>query len=102
MNYRNEKLLALAKGATCQIAVPGICNGDPTTTVAAHSNAGGHGKGQGIKAHDVFVAHACSACHDAVDGRSLVLEAADREFYWRRGFERTMLYLFKRGLVRVA
>lgn len=39
------------------------CNGDPNTTVWAHSNFSEHGKGVGMKAHDIFGAFLCSGCH---------------------------------------
>jgi hypothetical protein len=61
INLRKE-----AKGRECQIRVPGVCNGNPDTTVLAHLSGGGMGRKQ-----DNFTggSWACCACHDAVDGR---------------------------------
>lgn len=61
-----SKLRDAARGQPCQIRIPGICNGDSETTVLAHYrlNTGG-----ALKPHDLQGAHACSACHDVVDGR---------------------------------
>lgn len=103
MNYRNPKLTALARGAPCMVNVPGVCNRDPATTVWAHSNQLRHGKGKGIKAHDIFGALACSSCHDFIDGRSRAgyRGAVEPVTYWQIAHERTILYLFERGLVGV-
>lgn len=53
-----------AKGQPCQVRVPGVCNGDWSTTVLAHLN----GAGMALKAHDHEAAYACSACHEWLDG----------------------------------
>lgn len=58
-------LRKLAKGRDCQIRLPGICNGNPETTVLCHLPGGG----MGAKQNDLFGAWGCSGCHDAVDGR---------------------------------
>ena len=61
-------LRKLAKGQPCMIRVPGVCNRNPETTVLAHYRLAGT-CGTGIKPPDHLGAWACSACHDAVDGR---------------------------------
>ena len=61
-------LRKLAKGQPCMIRVPGVCNRNPETTVLAHYRLGGT-CGTGMKPPDMLGAWACSACHDAVDGR---------------------------------
>lgn len=60
---RNAHLLALARGQECLMRVPGVCNHDPATVVAAHSNSGAHGKAGARKADDHFSVWACHACH---------------------------------------
>lgn len=62
MNDRNPALLKLAQGKLCLLSIPKVCNGNPETTVAAHSNQLIHDKGKGIKAHDWASVWACSAC----------------------------------------
>jgi hypothetical protein len=53
------------------------CNHDPETTVLTHYRLAGY-SGMGQKPDDfAFGAWACSACHDAVDGRT-ELEGHDR------------------------
>jgi hypothetical protein len=67
---KQTKLTKAARGRDCQIRVPGVCNGDPETTVLAHFRMSGTRSGMGIKPHDLQGAWSCSACHDAVDARS--------------------------------
>ena len=66
------KLRKFARGKPCQIRLIGVCNNDPGTTVLAHYRRG-H-LGIGCKPHDLIAAHACSACHDEVDGRTQKLK----------------------------
>jgi len=61
-NYRNPKLLKLAKDAPCMNC--GIMDG---TIVAAHSNQLRDGKGTGIKSHDFRCSFLCSMCHARID-----------------------------------
>jgi len=56
MTYRNAKLLQLAKGAPCLAAIPGICNSNSETVVAAHSNDLAHGKEKRV------VRPVCASC----------------------------------------
>jgi hypothetical protein len=88
-------LRKLARGQPCQIRVPLVCTGDPTTTVLAHVRLIGV-SGMGMKAPDWFGAWACSACHAYCDSnhpnsRQLLLE----------GMVRTQYELMRRGVVKV-
>lgn len=60
--YRNQKILKHANEQTCQ-----NCGKQNNTVVAAHSNLSEHGKGKGIKSHDLFVAFLCQDCHAWLD-----------------------------------
>jgi len=64
---RSRKILAHARGKPCTLRLPGICNGNPETTVFCHLNTGAAGKGMGLKAHDALGFFGCSACHAAYD-----------------------------------
>jgi Protein of unknown function (DUF1364) len=99
--FRSRALLKLARGAPCLIAIPGICRGDQDSVVACHGNWSEHGKGVGLKAHDCFIAFGCIDCHRAIDKQAYQLEPDDRRYYWQRGFERTILWLFENGKLRV-
>jgi Protein of unknown function (DUF1364) len=61
-----SSLRTKAKGRPCQIRIPGICNGDPETTVGCHYRLGGI-SGIGLKSPDLLIAWGCSACHQAID-----------------------------------
>lgn len=82
----------------CLLQIPGVCeggNGEP-----CHANWSDFGKGKSRKAHDCFVAAGCRACHREIDhGKRLTRE--EREAMWMCGWRRTILELFRRGLVRV-
>jgi hypothetical protein len=98
--YRNKKILAHAKGQRCQMRIPGVCNNDSSTTVAAHSNLAAHGKGMGTKAHDIFVCESCSACHDAYDKRVRSNYSSEElQEFFRDGMHRTWVVLFKDGVI---
>ena len=102
MTFRSKKYLSLARGEDCKIRIPGVCSGDNATTISAHSNKQRHGKGMGIKAADLFTAHACSRCHDAIDGRSMThLSPSEMDEFWQRGFERTLIWAMDNGHIEV-
>ncbi len=92
MAIRSKKWLDMAKGQPCKMVVPGICNGDISTTVSAHSNLCRHGHGRGIKAHDCFTADACSSCHAWLDSGPAPRD--EKEAAFMAGFERTLVSRF--------
>ncbi len=61
VNLRKE-----ARGRECQVRLPYICNNNSETVVLAHYRMN---TGMGTKPSDMRGAWACSACHDACDGR---------------------------------
>ena len=87
-------LRKLARGQLCQIRLPGICNGNPETTVLAHYRLSGL-NGMGLKPNDLQGAWACSACHSAVDTDKQY--ALDFAF----GVFRTQAALIKMGAVKL-
>lgn len=91
---RQQWLLNKARGQQCTAMIEGVCNHNPDTTVAAHIQLPGMGK-MGGKTHDLHTAWVCSACHDAIDGRSY--NTLERDFVRYRAYEavlRTQLRLF--------
>ena len=60
-------LLAMARGRPCLFRIADVCNHDPETTVAAHSNWPEHGKAMARKADDCYSAWCCFACHTWLD-----------------------------------
>jgi hypothetical protein len=96
-NFRDRDLLNLAYALPCQLQIPGVCTGgDPSEP--AHSNQSRHGKGKSLKAHDCFFAASCRECHVEIDQGSR-LTREERIDIWQRGFERTVLVLWQRGLL---
>jgi len=93
-----SKIRDSARGRECQIRIPKCCNFDDTTTVLAHLN----GYGMGGKNHDFQGAYACSACHDAVDGRVIPIGMSFGELkvYFMDGIIRTQQILFNEGLIQ--
>lgn len=81
---RNRRLLDMARGQPCLMRLNGICNHNPETTVAAHSNLLAHGKARGRKADDCYSVWACAACHHWYDqaGRPKRL----KQDAWERAF----------------
>lgn len=96
---RSKKYLAGSRNAPCTFRIPNVCNGDWSTTVPCHIRDGG--KGMGNKASDLSVANGCFACHDAMDGRSIVLSKEDWLFYALRGLQQTLQQRFEAGLLIV-
>jgi hypothetical protein len=94
-----SKLRKSAQGQECQIRIPGVCNGNPETTVLAHLNGGG----MGAKRSDIHAAYACSDCHDFVDGRSGHdnREQSNRVIYHLQGVIRTQEIMLKEGLIKI-
>ena len=68
MRVVSKPLRDSAKGEDCTLRLPGVCNQNPETTVLAHVPCGQ--RGMGMKGPDMIAVYACSACHDALDGRS--------------------------------
>ena len=60
-------LRKFARGKRCQLRTP-FCNHDPETTVLCHLRMAGVA-GTGQKPPDLIGIHACSRCHDVLDGR---------------------------------
>ena len=97
---KQTKLTRAARGRDCQVRVPGVCNGNPETTVLAHYRLAGTRSGMGIKPHDLQAAWACSACHDAVDSRSKTEFSRDQLRHMHlEGIVRTLDILVAEGKV---
>ena len=62
-----------ARGRECQVRIPGVCNGNPETSVLAHIRLTGL-CGTGTKLPELIATIACSACHDEIDRILLTLD----------------------------
>jgi len=99
---RIKKIRDSAKGQDCTVETP-WCNHNPETVVFAHYGAPGE-KGMGLKPDDTSGVYACSACHDALDGRNnnFRKDRDDdiRDWYWFRGMRRTWKLLVENGVLK--
>ena len=91
MNLRKE-----AKGRECQVRIPGVCNHNPETVVLAHHGGGG----MGTKHPDLIGAWACSACHDEIDGRTIMADPDWVKKLFLDGIIRTQIILIKEGKIK--
>jgi RNA polymerase subunit RPABC4/transcription elongation factor Spt4 len=89
-HYRNKKLTQSAKHESCV-----SCGADDGTVVWAHSNSSKHGKGMGIKAHDLFGAYLCSKCHYIFDEGSCAGVNKTEWFFMQ--WERSMIIACSKG-----
>lgn len=100
-----SKITESARGQDCLIRVPGVCNRNPETVVFCHEPGAGMGMksvytGPDGKKVDLG-AYGCSACHDAVDGRTKTNYRQDLLKLWfYEGMARTMRKMIESGLIR--
>lgn len=88
-----------ARGRECQVRIPGICNGNPETTVLAHIRIAGL-CGTGIKPPDLIATIACSSCHDEIDRRTHLVDAEYAKECALEGMARTQVIWLKEGKVK--
>lgn len=99
---KTTKIRQSARDEDCTLMLTGVCNGDSTTSVWAHSNRGIDGKGLGIKARDENGAVSCSACHAVYDRQAprpsgMTLEYVEDRF--TQAMEVSYAILQRKGLV---
>jgi len=93
---RSKKMRDGARGQTCTMRIPGICNHDPETVVFAHSDYFMHGKATGLKGHDIFGADMCSSCHEAYHKNNF-----DLGLDFMKAMSETLLRRIKQGILVV-
>ena len=95
-----SKITKSSQGKTCKVRIPGYCNFNPETTVAAHINSVRFGHGTGHKVNDLFIADCCSSCHDVLDYRVRSnFTTAELKLMQYEGVFETQLRLIEDGLV---
>lgn len=99
MNRREEQkpITALARGETCQVRLPGICNFNKETTVPAHYRLIGI-SGAAMISTPLNVAWACFACHVYCDTH----HDTETKLALAEGVMRTSAILWNRGAVVAA
>lgn len=96
-----SKIRKSARGKPCMARLPGICNFNPETTVAAHIRIADT-CGVGIKPSDILTVRACSACHDEIDRRTRILPMDELKLYVHEAHCRTLIEYEKEGLLKQA
>ena len=64
-----SKITQSARGESCKVRIPNVCNHNSETTIFAHINGVRYGHGIAKKVTDILGADSCSSCHDVLDGR---------------------------------
>lgn len=95
---RSSKITRSARGKACTMHAPG-CTGGGADTTFCHSNMQVHGKGKGVKAHDIFGFYGCRSCHDWYDRGPASREV--KEQYFLTAHARTLLILVNENLIVV-
>lgn len=94
-----SNLRKAARGRECQVRIPGICNGNPDTSVLAHYRLAGT-CGTATKPPDTQGAIACSSCHDAIDSRIKTHYTRDElRLMHAEGVFRTQQIWIREGLI---
>lgn len=101
IKIRSNKIRQSARGEDCCLRIPGICNGNPETTIFAHLP--GSGNGMGTKSNDIHGVYACSSCHDWLDRRvkSDLEEWLNRHEQALRALIETQIRIYEKGLIKV-
>lgn len=66
---KSKPIRNASRGKSCLLAIPGVCNFDPSTVVGAHLRVFALA-GMGQKPDDLFLVDSCSNCHAAQEDRS--------------------------------
>ena len=89
---RSKKIRNSAKGESCTLRIPSVCNHNNETVVFAHVNAN---KGIGSKGHDIHGLYSCSSCHSAYDSGKVY----DSDIL--RALIATQIKLYEKGLISI-
>lgn len=95
-----SKIRKSAKGKDCDVRLPGVCNFDSETVVAAHIRIAGLA-GVGMKPSDLATVRACSSCHAVIDGHAKAphLTREQIQLYTLEGHLRTLVAYEREGIV---
>ena len=95
-----SKIRKSARGKQCLVRIPGVCNFNESTVIAAHLRIAGT-CGVGMKQIDLLTVRACSSCHDVIDGRVWPkgLKREDLVLYVHEAHCRTLIEYEKEGLI---
>jgi hypothetical protein len=90
MVIRSKAITQSAKSESCA-----ICGALDGTIVWAHSNSLVHGKGRGLKSHDIFGAFLCHHCHYKYDSGEM------SNYDFEVAMSHSLLRLIGKGIVTI-
>ncbi len=95
------KLRKSAYMKPCTMHSP-MCNGNPETTCWCHSDHEEHGKGVGIKSHDIFGFYGCSGCHIWYDivSRQDGVPNEERRASYQKAHDKSMVIAVTAGVLK--
>lgn len=97
-----SKITESARGESCAIRIPGVCNHNAETVVWCHANGSAAGKGMWMKSPDILGAYGCFACHAVVDRLVPLPQGMTRDdvklAFWE-GHARSVVRLIEKGIV---
>lgn len=99
--WESKKLRDSAKGRDCTMVSP-WCNGDASSVVWCHSNHSEHGKGIGVKAHDIFGFYGCGACHVWYDtlSKQQGISNEERRHWFQKAHDKSLLIIVTEGVLK--
>ena len=98
VRWQSKKYRDAAKGETCKMNIPDVCDNNQETVVLAHDNGGG----MGTKKSDHNAADMCAKCHDEWDGRTHInrRNEYDLEFYFAEARLKTIINRLECGILK--
>lgn len=100
--FESKALRDSARGQPCTFRIPGVCNGNPETSVFCHDRRGFLGKS--MRPGDENGAIGCFDCHNVMDGRApkpAGWQKEDEAYFWNRAKNETLRHWFTSGIVVV-
>ena len=98
---KTTPLTRSARGEACTVNIAGVCSYATETVVLAHLPKLGDGAGMGRKVEDFCACYACHPCHDALDGRGMLLDQSTWLYYASRALVRTLRRMADKGLILI-
>jgi hypothetical protein len=99
--WESKKLRDSARGRDCTILSP-WCQNRRETVVWCHSPFQEHGKGMGVKAHDLFGCYGCFECHTFLDlaSKQEAMPHDERLLMFYRANSRSLLIVVQEGILK--
>jgi hypothetical protein len=99
--WESKKIRDSARDRDCTIKSP-WCQNRRETTVWCHSPFQEHGKGMGVKAHDLFGCYGCFECHTYLDllSKQEGVHNDERRLAFYRAMCESLLVIVTEGILK--